>query len=236
MFALGDLNLAQGDADAAIRWFSDLQATLRRIRFLDVDLWPGPELAEAQLRGGDALAAAQTAGDYLKRARDKGQPWALARGHRAVALSCQDPAERDALFEQAVAFHAQSLDVFEDARTRLAFGAALRRGRARVAARPQLRLALNGFERLGAEPWAERAASELDATGEHVQRGGDGYLAVLTPQEVRVARMLGEGKTTKETAAALFLSPKTVEYHLRHVYHKLGIGSRAELSAAMAAH
>jgi DNA-binding CsgD family transcriptional regulator len=78
------------------------------------------------------------------------------------------------------------------------------------------------------------AANELDATGEKVRRGSDGYLGVLTSQEIRIDRMLSAGRTTKETAVALFLSPKTVEYHLRHVYQKLQISSRDELSAAMA--
>jgi DNA-binding CsgD family transcriptional regulator len=139
------------------------------------------------------------------------------------------------LFEKALHWHAQSLDLFEEARTRLAFGAALRRSRSRVAARPHLRQALAAFERLDAVPWADTAAHELEATGEHVQRGPTGYLTALTAQEWRIAQMLGDGKTTRETAAALFLSPKTVEYHLRHIYQKLGIGSRAELADAMAA-
>ena len=144
------------------------------------------------------------------------------------------PAERTSLFERALELHSGSPDLFEEARTRLAYGATLRRNRSRVAARPQLRLALEAFERLGARPWADLAATELDATGEKVRRGGDGYLGVLTSQEIRIARMLSDGRTTKETAVALFLSPKTVEYHLRHVYQKLQIRSRDELSAAMA--
>jgi DNA-binding CsgD family transcriptional regulator len=117
----------------------------------------------------------------------------------------------------------------------LAFGATLRRDKRRVDARPQLRLALEAFERLGARPWADLSASELDATGERARRRGECELVVLTPQEVRIAGMLAKGATTKEAAAALFLSPKTVEYHLRHIYQKLGIRSRAELSAAITA-
>jgi DNA-binding CsgD family transcriptional regulator len=97
-----------------------------------------------------------------------------------------------------------------------------------------LRAALEAFERLGARPWSDLTANELNATGEHVSRGSKGYIGRLTSQEIRIARMLAQGRTTKETAAALFLSPKTVEYHLRHVYQKLGIRSRGELSAAMA--
>jgi DNA-binding CsgD family transcriptional regulator len=111
----------------------------------------------------------------------------------------------------------------------------LRRAKSRVAARPQLRLALAGFDRLGARPWADLAANELEATGERARRSGDGRLGVLTLQETRVAQMLGTGRTTKETAAELFLSPKTVEYHLRHIYQKMGIRSRSQLSAVVAA-
>jgi DNA-binding CsgD family transcriptional regulator len=232
MYAAGDLNLAAGDAAAAVESFEALDATLRRIRFRDVDVAPGAELAEAQMRRNDPQAT-DTAQEYFDRAREKGQPWALARAYRALALTCPDSAERAVLFDQALEFHGQSLDVYEEARTRLAFGAALRRDRARAASRPQLRLALSAFDRLGAQPWADAAARELDATGEHIQRGAKGYLAVLTAQEARIARLLAAGRTTKEAAAELFLSPKTVEYHLRHIYQKLGIGSRSELAAAM---
>jgi DNA-binding CsgD family transcriptional regulator len=233
-FALGDLHLTLGDATAAADWYRKLQTTLNEIAFLDVDLAPGPELAEAQLRSGDTPGSVATAREYLSRAMDKGQPWALARAHRAVAMTCSDAVERTSQFEQALELHSGSPDLFEEARTRLAYGVNLRRNRSRVAARPQLRLALDAFERLGARPWADVAANELDATGEKVRRGSDGYLGVLTSQEIRIARMLSAGRTTKETAVALFLSPKTVEYHLRHVYQKLQISSRDELSAAMA--
>ncbi len=233
-FALGDLGSALGDANDALRHYHDLQTTLADVGFLDVDVSPGPEITELHMRKGDLAAAVEAAAEYMHRARDKAQPWALARAYRAAALTSDDPSERTALFERALEIHADTLDLFEEARTRLAFGAALRRGRTRVVARPQLRAALAAFERLGARPWSDLAASELNATGEHVSRGGKGYLGQLTSQEIRIARMLASGKTTKETAAALFLSPKTVEYHLRHVYQKLGIRTRSELSAAMA--
>jgi hypothetical protein len=100
-----------------------------------------PNWPEAQLRRGDTDTDTQTAHDYLCRAQQKAQPWALARGHRAVALTCLQPAEQCALFEKALHWHAQSLDLFEEARTRLAFGEALRRNHSRVAARPHLRQA-----------------------------------------------------------------------------------------------
>ena len=89
------------------------------------------------------------------------------------------------------------------------------------------------FEALGAAPWADRASAELKATGETVRRRDSSSLDELTPQELRIALMLAEGATTRQAAAALYLSPKTVEYHLRHVYLKLGVNSRAALAAAL---
>jgi DNA-binding CsgD family transcriptional regulator len=85
---------------------------------------------------------------------------------------------------------------------------------------------------LGAEPWAAQARAELAASGETARRRDASTLDELTPQEIQIARQLAEGKTTREAAAAIFLSPKTVEYHLRNVYRKLGINSREELAAA----
>jgi DNA-binding CsgD family transcriptional regulator len=97
-------------------------------------------------------------------------------------------------------------------------------------AREQLRRALDTFERLDAQPWAERSRTELAATGETVRKRDPSTIDELTPQELQVGLLLAEGMTTREAAAALFLSPKTIEYHLRHVYQKLGIHSREELA------
>ena len=104
-------------------------------------------------------------------------------------------------------------------------------------AREQLRAAVDDFDRLGARPWADRARAELAATGETHRRRDDGAsIDDLTPQELQVALLLTSGRTTRETAAALFLSPKTVEYHLRHVYQRLGIHSREELAQWLGRH
>ena len=102
-------------------------------------------------------------------------------------------------------------------------------------AREQLRPAAATFERLGARPWADRAHAELAATGETLRRRAPGAAEQLTPQELQIALLLTAGRTTREAAAALFLSPKTVEYHLRHVYAKLGLHSRDELARLLAA-
>jgi DNA-binding CsgD family transcriptional regulator len=93
---------------------------------------------------------------------------------------------------------------------------------------------MDTFERLDARPWADRARSELAATGATLRRRDPSTIDELTPQELQIALLLGGGKTTRETAAALFLSPKTIEYHLRHVYQKLSTHSREELAQALA--
>src|SRR5262249_752847 len=124
---------------------------------------------------------------------------------------------------------------FETARTHLAFGARLRRERQRVRAREHLRVALADFDSLGPSPWSEAARSELAATGETARRRDPSTVDEPTPPERQTAMLLGGGKTTREAAAALFLSPKTIEYHLRSVYRKLDINSRDALRDALAA-
>ena len=194
----------------------------------DVDLSPTPELVEILIRLGDGKAAAGLAAPYSERAAAKGQPWSRARAARCAGLLAPDDA-LDAPFLEAIELHGQTPDAFEQARTQLIYGARLRRARQRVRAREQLREALTKFERLGATPWIEQASTELAATGATARRRDVSTADQLTPQELQVALLLARGLTTRAAAGQLFLSPKTVEYHLRHVYQKLGIRSRAEL-------
>ncbi len=228
-FALGDLELSVGDPALAIEHFDGLERTLRAWGVADPDLAPGPELTDALVRSGRREDAARVAEAYAAAAEAKGRPWARARAWRALGLVA--PAEEvDEHFGSALALHAETVDDFETARTRYAYGGRLRRAGRRVDAREQLRPALATFVALGAEAWAGLAAAELDATGELVGRREERWAAALTPQELQVSLLLAEGRTTREAAAALFLSPKTVEYHLRKVYVKLGIHTRAELA------
>lgn len=118
---------------------------------------------------------------------------------------------------------------FDFARIQLLYGEHVRRLRRRTDARVQLRAALAAFDRLRAEPWAERARAELRASGETARKRDPSTVAELTPQELQIARFVAEGSSNKEVAAQLFLSPRTVEYHLRKVFMKLGISSRSEL-------
>jgi DNA-binding CsgD family transcriptional regulator len=161
----------------------------------------------------------------------------LATEPDAVAARCRGLLAADAFdapFQEALASHAEH-DAFGLARTQVCYGERLRRAGRRIDARDHLRAAHSGFDRLGARPWTERAAAELKATGERLgrrdaQRGED-----LTAQELQVALQVAEGKTNKEAGAALFLSPKTVDFHLRRVYRKLDIRSRGELIKRFAA-
>jgi DNA-binding CsgD family transcriptional regulator len=234
--ALGELELGLGDAAQAAGHFERLQRLLADLGITDVDLSPGADLVDAYLRLGRRDAAQRVATQLATAANAKGQPWSLARAFRCQGLLAASDSGFAVAFEQAMSQHALTPDSFEAARTRLAYGERLRRARNRVLAREQLRAAAEAFERLGAHPWAVRAHTELAATGETRRARDPGTLTELTPQELQIAVLLTGGRTTREAAAALFLSPKTVEYHLRHVYQKLGIHSRDELARVLAAH
>ena len=231
--ALGELELGSGDAAHAAEHFEHQRRLLRELGITDVDLFPAAELVEAYLRLGRDNDARLVTAQFAAAADAKGQPWSMARALRCQALVADD-ADLGARFEAALSLHRQTLDVFETARTRLAYGERLRRSRNRVLAREQLREALETFEHLDAAPWADRARTELAASGERMRRRDPSTLDELTPQELQIGLLLAEGRTTREAAAALFLSPKTIEYHLRHVYLKLGIHSREELARVLA--
>jgi len=134
------------------------------------------------------------------------------------------------LFEEALTLHGRSRRPFERARTELAYGEFLRRARRRVEARTHLQAALDRFEQLNARPWAERARLELRAAGRTARKRDPSTLLQLTPQEAQVARFVARGLHTREVAAQLFLSTRTVDFHLRNVFAKLGISSRTELA------
>ncbi|MEU5877104.1 AAA family ATPase [Spirillospora sp. NPDC047279] len=197
-----------------------------------------PDFVEASVRSGQPDRARDAARWYTDWAGNAGQPWARASALRCAALLAGDGAgdgEVEALYDQAVRLHLQGGPPLEHARTELLYGEWLRRSRRRNEARGHLRAALQIFERLGAEPWAERARIELRAAGESqaepgpAQEGGD-LLGLLTPQELQVVRLAADGLSNREIGAQLFLSPRTVGYHLYKAYPKLGVASRGELA------
>jgi DNA-binding CsgD family transcriptional regulator len=169
------------------------------------------------LRGMEAFATHTTA------------PWAQARVAHAHGLLSEGHVAEER-FQEALDHHRRARRPFERARTELAYGELLRRVRRRVDARAHLEAALDTFENLGAAPWAERARLELRASGQSARRRDPSTLLQLTPQELQVARFVATGLPTREVAAQLFLSPRTVEFHLRNVFAKLGISSRSQLA------
>ena len=158
---------------------------------------------------------------------------AQARWARALVARCEGllaaPDDQDRHFAAALELHAGGGRPFDTARTELLYGETLRRRRRRAEARTRLRAAHETFQRLGAAPWAEKARTELLATGETARKRDVSSTAKLTPQELQIVRFVAEGATNRAIAAQLFLSPRTVDYHLRNVFTKLGLTSRREL-------
>jgi DNA-binding CsgD family transcriptional regulator len=190
-------------------------------------LWSRPDAIEAAVRSGN-LQAARAALDVLERcARPDWPAPAAALLERSRALVAAD-SDAEGHFEAALALHEKEGRPFQEARTRLLWGEHLRRSRRRTDAREQLRTALSAFEQLEARPWAARARAELGATGEsgHSVSEWD----ALTPQELRIAQLVAHGCSNRDVAERLFLSPRTVGYHLANVFQKLGVSSRTRLA------
>ncbi|MEU3971520.1 AAA family ATPase [Streptomyces bacillaris] len=183
-----------------------------------------PERAEEALRHFENWAAAGA----RPRTSATITPWAQAVVLRCKALLTDQPEH----YAQALHLHEKGGRPFERARTELLYGEWLRRARRRNEAREMLRSALTTFERLQAEPWMRRARAELQASGDHLVTArmlADNLIDRLTPQELQVVRLAKDGSSSREIAAQLFLSPRTVEHHLYKAYPKLGVGSRQEL-------
>ena len=183
---------------------------------------------ETAVRAGQREAAQLWADDMERVASATGQQWAAAIVQHAQALLCEGTAGEEH-FVAALTAHADSPRRFDQARTQLAYGEFLRRSRRRVDAREQLRAALDTFEDLRAMPWAQRAEQELRASGETARRRDPTAPVTLTPQELQVARLVGQGMSNRDVAAQLYVSPRTVDFHLRNVFTKAGVSSRAEL-------
>jgi DNA-binding CsgD family transcriptional regulator len=191
-----------------------------------------PEVAEAASRTGDA-ALLRAALDWMsERTSVTSTDWALGIEARVRALASEgEAAERH--YRESIERLARTRVRVELARARLLYGEWLRREGRRVDAREQLRVAREALLSMGAEGFAERARHELLATGEKVRKRRDDTRDQLTPQEEQIARLAREGRTNPEIGAELFLSPRTVEWHLKKVFTKLGISSRRALRDAL---
>ncbi len=192
-----------------------------------------PDMVEAAVRLGAPAQAAEPLARFERWARWTGQPSIRALADRCRAMLADDDEAESGYIAAMRAYSVQDRP-FERARTQLCYGEWLRRTRRRSDARPELAGAVEVFTRLGTTPWARRAQTELDACGGLApQAAATSSLASLTPQELQVARLAASGLSNRDIAAQLFLSPRTVGYHLYKAYPKLGIASRAELTGVL---
>jgi len=191
-----------------------------------------PDLVEAAVRCGEEQLATQAAGELAESTTASGTDWALGVLARSQALLVAGR-EAEGLYREAIGRLQRSRARTQLARARLVYGEWLRRERRRRDAREELRAASQLFESMGALAFADRAQSELAATGERVHRRTPETLELLTPQERRIATLVSEGAPNAEVAAQLFISSRTVEYHLAKIFRKLRISSRSELARSL---
>jgi ATP/maltotriose-dependent transcriptional regulator MalT len=194
--------------------------------------WGLAELVEAATRSGMPARAADALERLTQTTRASGTDWALGIEARSRAL-LSDGAAAERLYREAIDRLGRTRVRVALARAHLLYGEWLRRERRRLDAREQLRAAHEHFSAMGMEAFAARAARELAATGETVRKRTVETLDELTAQEAQIARLAGGGHTNTEIGGQLFISPRTVEWHLRNVFTKLGISSRRELRKAL---
>ncbi|MDP9257563.1 MAG: LuxR C-terminal-related transcriptional regulator, partial [Actinomycetota bacterium] len=207
-------------------------AALRVTEFphdLSTSNWGMAELIEAAVRAGTPELAADARLRLAEVARVSGTDWALGIAARSEALFADDDRAEE-LYVEAADRLGRSRIAIDLARAHLLYGEWLRRQRRRTDARSQLRLAHGLFSEFGMEAFAERARVELEATGERARSRTVDTLGQLTPQEAQISRLVAQGHTNREIAAQLFISPSTVEYHLRKAFRKLGVKSRTQLA------
>ncbi|MFF5233076.1 AAA family ATPase [Dactylosporangium sp. NPDC000521] len=231
VWAAALLDVAEGRyADAAGRLWGVMRTAGGR-GHLGVQIPATPTLIEAVARCGDRAPAREILRAYDVWASSTANPTWLALSARCHALLADTDDEADDRFREAIRLHLAGDSPFARARTELLYGEELRRRRHPAAAREHLRRALATFEQFGAVPWAQRTAAELRAAGDHVAAAApEDTRAALTAQQARIAELVAGGATNREVAEVLFLSPRTVDHHLRNIFTRLGVRSRTELA------
>jgi DNA-binding CsgD family transcriptional regulator len=225
-WALGQLELTLGRPGEATDRLLLVTALERPESNPLIGLWSIPDLIEAAARSERLDETVDRFDRYADWVQHSPSPARLSVLARCRALAGEGDVRGQ--FEAALAPDA-TLSPFLQARTELLYGEWLRRGRQRREARRHLRRAAELFRQVGVPPWEERAAAELRATGEKARRRDPSTLDQLTPQELQIAGLVADGMTNRQVAAQLYLSPRTIDYHLRKVFSKLGIASRTEL-------
>lgn len=193
-----------------------------------------PELAEAASRSGDQPLLEHALGWLAERTGAIRSAWADGVDARARALAGEGE-EAENLYRRSIEHLSGTRLSIDLARSRLLYGEWLRRSRRRVDAREQLRAAFEAFDGMGAGAFANRAERELAATGERARRRTVDTDDELTPQETQIARLAADEFSNRQIAVQLFISPSTVEYHLRKVFRKLGVRSRTQLAGRLEA-
>src|SRR4051794_18794461 len=191
-----------------------------------------PELIEAAARSGELDVAADAVSRLEESAVGSGSKWGLGMLARSRALIA-DEGDAEPLYQEAIDHLKRCRAATHLARSQLVYGEWLRRMRRRRDAREQLRSAHELFESMGAEAFARRAQMEMAATGVRLRRRTTEPVRTLTPHEWRIATLVGEGASNADIAARLYISPRTVEYHLSKIYRKLDVNSRTQLTGAL---
>jgi DNA-binding CsgD family transcriptional regulator len=233
--AQGEAALSEGRPLDAIGYLEPIRELAVRNEVGEVSVLPfHGDLVEAYVRAGREQDARAVLALLEERAVALNRRWALSMVARCRALLVAAESMDDS-FQAALAGHGGDRgSPFQRARTQLVYGERLRRAQRRRDARAQLLAAIETFDALGAARWSERARQELGATGQHLPRRDLTAPERLTPQELQIALQVAAGRSNREVAEALFLSAKTVEFHLTRVYRKLDVHSRAQLILAFA--
>ncbi|MFD8219666.1 AAA family ATPase [Streptomyces sp. NPDC059697] len=235
--ALGLLELGTGRESEAAARLNELQQRVLSLGLKDPTvLQHQPDLIEANLVAGDPSAAQAALVELLGQVKHAPSRWGHAVSERCRGLVEVGEDTAEDAYQEALRHHEHLLDPFAKARTDLAYGRFLRRKRKRGAARRPLIAARQAFARLRADPWTAFAERELRAAGFDTPARRGHTPVALTEREMQIAVLVTKGQKNPEVAAALFLSTKTVEYHLSHIYAKLSVRSRTELTSRLAVH
>jgi len=225
------LELGAGRLEQAIEHYEALHRLAAQWDISHPFYSPIADLIEAYARAGALAQARALLPEFLEQVPGDANPLPAARAARCLGIVADDG--YDAHFQKAITLQEQTAHAFQHARTLLCYGERLRRAQRRRDARVQLRAAIEIFDRLDARPWADRARAELNASGETIGQDSSGGER-LTPQELQIALLVTQGRTNAEIGRAIFLSTRTVEFHLSRAYRKLGISSRTELAGRLA--